>query len=208
MMNPGNRSVPRTAVSAIAGMLAPWMAVGVFWLLLESAWATILVYHALILLFSGRHLREAAEGWDTRTALASALPCLLAGPLTWLLLPSMVRVPVDQWLAAYGLQGWALVLMVPYYGIVHPFFEQAHWGRLRSLPGFSVPAAIMFAGYHGLVLSTLMEPVWIAACLAVLFGSSLAWTAISRRTGGIAVPALSHAAADSGMILAAFLLAR
>lgn len=208
MKSPDSRLGTGRAASALVGMLAPWIAVGVFWLWLESAWATILIYHAMILLISGRHLREVSKGWDTRLALASAVPCLLAGPLTWLLLPSMVKLPLDLWLSTHGLSGPALSLIVPYYGLVHPVLEQAHWGRLRSLPGSAVPAAAMFAGYHGLVLSTLMEPVWIAACLAVLFGSSLAWTAISRRTGGLAVPALSHAAADSGMILAAFLLAR
>lgn len=189
-----------------AGMLAPWIAVGVFWLWLRSAWATILVYHALMLLLPGRRLRDVTRGWSARLALASAVPCLLAGPLTWLLLPSMVRTPVGEWLASYGLSGWTLFLIVPYYGLVHPVLEQAHWGPLRARPGLALPASAMFAGYHGLVLSTVMEPVWIVVCIAVLFASSLAWTAIHRRTGGLMVPALSHAAADAGMIVAALLL--
>lgn len=191
----------------MAGLLAPWIAVGVFWLWLRSAWATILVYHALILLLSGRSLRDVTRGWSARLALAVAVPCLLAGPLTLLLLPAMVRTPVGEWLASYGLSGWALFLMVPYYGLVHPVLEQAHWGPLRARHGLALPASAMFAGYHGLVLSTLMEPVWIAVCIAVLFASSLAWTAIHRRTGGLIVPALSHTAADAGMIVSALLLA-
>ena len=206
MKYPGVGHGSKRTASVMAGLLAPWIAVGVFWIRLESAWGTILFYHALILVMSGRHLREVSKGRNIRLALAYTMPCLLAGPLTWLLLPSMVRIPVDQWLSAHGLSGWALALMVPYYGLVHPVLEQAHWGRLRDLPGLAVPASAMFAGYHGLVLSTLMKPVWTAVCLAVLFVSSLIWKAVSRRTGGLAIPALTHAAADSGMILAAFLL--
>ena len=205
-MSPDGGGGFRRMAYVAAGLLAPWIAVGVFWLWLRSAWATILVYHALILLLPGRRLRDVARGWSTRLALASSVPCLLAGPLTWLLLPSMVRTPAGEWLASYGLSGWALLLIVPYYGLVHPVLEQAHWGPLRARHGLSLPASALFAGYHGLVLSTLMKPVWIAACLAVLFASSLAWTAIQRRTGGLAVPAISHAAADLGMMVAAVLL--
>ncbi len=190
-----------------AGLLAPWIAVGVFWLWLRSAWATILVYHALILLLPGRRLRDVTRGWSARMALMAVVPCILAGPLTWLFLPSMVRTPVGEWLASYGLSGRALLLIVPYYGLVHPVLEQAHWGPLRARPGLALPASAMFAGYHGLVLSTVMEPAWIVVCVAVLFASSLVWTAMHRRTGGLMVPALSHAAADAGMIVAALLLA-
>lgn len=198
---------PGLGLAGLAGMLAPWIAVGLFWLWLRSAWAAILAYHALILLLPGRRLRDVARGWNTGLILASVLPCLLAGPLTWLLLPSMVRTPVGEWLASFGLSGSALYLMAPYYGLVHPVLEQAHWGPLRARPGLALPASAMFAGYHGLVLSTVMEPTWIAVCIVVLFASSLAWTAMQRKTGGLMVPVLSHAAADAGMIVAALLLA-
>lgn len=180
----------------------------VFWIGLRSAWATILFYHALILLFSRRRLGEVIRGWNTKAFFAAAIPCIAAGPLTFVLLPSITRVSTASWLGAYGLEGTSLLLMIPYYGILHPVLEQAHWGALRRHPRLWPVACVLFAGYHGLVLSSLMKPPWVAICVAILLGSSLAWRRIEGRTGGLLVPVLSHVTADAGMITAAYLLTR
>ncbi len=189
-------------------MLAPWLAVSVFWICLHSAWATILAYHVLMLLFSRKRMREVTGGWNPRAFMALAVPCLAAGPLTFVLLPSMTRISTASWLSAYGLEGNALLLMIPYYGILHPVLEQAHWGALRRHARFGLAACALFAGYHGLVLSTLMKPLWVAVCVTVLFCTALAWRRVERLTGGLLVPVLTHVIADAGMILAAFLVAR
>ncbi len=187
----------------VAAMLVPWAAVLAFWVGLRSAWATIVSYHALMLLFSWRRLPYSLKGWHRGQFLLHALPCLAAGPLTYVLLPVITKLPVAFWLSRHGLEGASLLLMVPWYGLVHPFIEQAHWGRLRAIPGNGIPAAVMFAGYHGLVLQSLMKPLWVAVCVVVLFGTSFAWRRIERRAGGLLVPALTQVLADAGMILAA-----
>lgn len=192
----------------ISGMLVPWIAVLVFWTWLHSAWATIIAYHSLILLFSWSEMKHVARGWNLRMFLVFAMPCVLAGPLTWLLLPVMTGVPIRSWLSSYGLEGAALLLMVPYYGLIHPFIEQAHWSKLRRHSKLGLPASMMFAGYHGLVLSTLMRPVWVVVCVVVLSGTSITWRWMEeRKTGGLLVPALTQVLADAGMILAALMRA-
>lgn len=183
-------------------MLAPFAAVLVFLVLARSAWATLAVYHAQILLWSRGEIPRVFRGPDARLALAACLPSLLAGPVTWALLPSITLTPVREWLAAYGLQGASLMAFAPYYGLVHPVLEQAHWSRLRAgSAGWLAHAA--FASYHVIVLATLMKTPWVAACAAVLVCASVSWAWIERRSGGLLVPYAAQAVADSGMILAA-----
>jgi hypothetical protein len=194
--------------SILPGALVPWVAVLVFWTVLHSAWATILAYHVMMLAFSRRELARAFRGWNRRVFLVSAAPCLLAGPVTWLLLPSITLTPVGGWLAAFGLTGASLLVMIPYYGLIHPFVEQAHWSRLRSDPRLGLVSSLLFAGYHGLVLSTLMKPFWVGLCVAVLIVTSISWRRIEERCGGgLLVPALTQVLADAGMIVAAVLRA-
>lgn len=190
---------------AAAGVLAPWISVLAFWTVLHSAWMTILAYHAMMLLLSWRSIPGVFRGWNGGRFLLAAPLCAAAGPVTWLLLPHIVSTPVETWLPQYGLKGMTLFLMVPYYGLVHPVIEQAHWSRLwgRRRPG---PLAVLpFAGYHGLVLSTIMKPFWVAVCVAVLILTGLSWRWMEKRTGGRLLPAATQALADSGIILAAVL---
>lgn len=181
-------------------LAAPYFAVGVGWCLCHSAWLTILAYHAQILAWwwparprPGRPRRTAA--------LLFALPAALAGPVLYLLLPHIARTDVAGWLARHDLTGGALRLMIPYFGLVHPVLEQLHWAPLRE----RTPAAhAAFAGYHLLVLGSLLAAPWLMVCFAVLLGASVGWGRLWR-TSGSAWPAIaSHAAADLGVALAAW----
>ncbi len=192
---------------AVAGMLVPWASVLLFWTALRSAWATVLAYHALMLLFSWRSVPAVFRGWSGTGFILAAPVFASVGPVAWLLLPETTVEPVGGWLSAYGLAGVSLLLMAFYYGLVHPVIEQAHWRLLWSRPRLGRLAVLSFAGYHGLVLSTLMKPFWVASCVAVLAATGFFWRWVDRRTGGGLLPAVTQALADSGMILAALLRA-
>jgi len=188
-------------------MLAPYAAVLIFWCGLHSAWAALLAYHAQIFLWSRHDVRRVLAGWNPRLFIL-ALPSLAAGPLTYFLLPLMSRQPVHAWLAAFGLTGWALLAMLPYYGLVHPVLEQAHWGPLRGHPRVGPLAHVLFAGYHALTVALLLRPPWILACVGVLWLSSVCWQRMAAcRPGGLLVPALSQMMADAGLIVAALIKA-
>ena len=197
---------PLQAPALVLSCLAPWIPVSVFWLWRQDAWSTILAYHALIVLLSGRRIPETFRGWDRRF-LPLLIPCALAGPVTFLLLPLASRTQLPAWLAEHGLVGLRLVFMIPYYGIVHPFLEQAHWGALRRHPAASRFAHPAFAGYHVLVLASLMKPGWVAVCACILMAASIAWRKLDGRTGGLLLPVAMQALADLGMISAVFLAA-
>lgn len=185
-------------------MLAPFAAVLVFLVVARSAWATLVAYHLQIILWSRGEIRRTIRGWDARLALAACIPSMLAGPATWALFPSVMLSPAGERLASFGLSGASLLAFAPYYGIVHPVLEQAHWSRLRAgSGGWAAHAA--FASYHVIVLSMLMKTPWVAACAAILVCASVSWAWMERRTGGLLVPCAAHVLADSGMILAAVL---
>jgi hypothetical protein len=184
-------------------LLAPYIAVAIFWCVLENAWLAILAYHIQILIGSRRRLGTLARGGNRRAFMVTAIPSVLVGPLLYFLLPSIASVPVAEWLARYHLAGLSFVLMIPYFGVIHPMLEQMHWSGLRERsPG----GHAVFAGYHVIVLYTLLPPLWLALSFAVLVLASAGWQRIAKTTGGLAVPCVAHVLADLGIIFAAWAL--
>ncbi len=131
---------------------------------------------------------------------AVLLTFALAGPAAYLLLPVVTSQDVGQWLGAMGISGVGFALMVPYFGIVHPILEQQHWAPLRERTFLSHGA---FAGYHAMVLGSLLTEYPHAAVITALGLASITWAWMVRRTGGITAATVSHMLADFGVVLAA-----
>jgi hypothetical protein len=182
-------------------LLAPYLAVLVFWCGFSNAWLAILAYHIQILIFSRKSLHEIFQPVRRRGLLLAA-PTLLAGPLIYVLLPFITKVDCSIWLAKHHLTGTGFLLMIPYFGIIHPILEQAHWAPLRERTWLAHP---LFAGYHMLVLASLLPTVWLAACFVILTSTSVIWKWFTERSNSMAAPVLSHILSDLGMILAAWL---
>ena len=182
-------------------LLAPYLAVGVFWLLWPNAWFAILAYHAQILFWMKDSRPEIKTG-EFRKTFFIALPTVLAGPALYLLLPHITNADLSGWLEAHHLSRLSFALMIPYFGVVHPFLEQLHWSRLRDA---SPVSHIMFAGYHAIVLYSLLDISWLALSFVVLVATSFSWRWMERKSGGLAVPIASHILADLGVVVAAWL---
>lgn len=182
-------------------LFAPYLAVGVFWCGFSSAWLAILAYHAQILIWSHRSLRDIRKP-SRKVFLLLALPTVLAGPLLYLLLPCMTRTDLSVWLAKHHLSGVSFMAMIPYFGLVHPYLEQVHWGPLRERTILAHP---LFAGYHLLVLYSLLTVPWLALCFVVLTMASYLWQTAAKRSGSLAVPVVSHILADLGVVVSAWL---
>ena len=180
--------------------LAPYVAVVIFWYVWPNAWLAILAYHAQILVWNWAALLKMRPVRERREMLL-ALPAILAGPILYVLLPLITRTELSVWLDAYRLSGLPLVLMIPYFGFVHPFLEQVHWHSLREATAWSHP---VFAGYHMIVLSSLLTVPWLALSFGVLAGTSFAWNQMFRRRGSLMGPTLSHMLADLGVVVAAW----
>lgn len=188
-------------MNLILKLLSPYLAVGIFWCIFKNGWLAILAYHAQIILWNRGSLKGLR--WPSeRRWLVAVLPTILAGPLVYFLLPYITRMELSAWLTEYKLTGLSLILMIPSFGIIHPILEQAHWAPLRKRTWLAHP---LFAGYHMLVLVSLLPAVWLAACFVILTSTSVLWKWIAERSNNMAVPVLSHILADLGMILAAWL---
>jgi len=131
-----------------------------------------------------------------------ALPTALTGPLVYFLLPYIVHADLSSWLAGHHLSHLSLTAMVPYFGLLHPLLEQLHWGPLRESTPLAHP---LFAGYHMLVLHSLLTLPWLILCFIVLATASFTWQQIAKRSGSLALPVASHALADLGVAIAAWL---
>jgi hypothetical protein len=195
------------------GAAVPYAAVlaGLWWL--RSAWVSILLYHAGILLLMAARRRWAAwrsllRGVNGPALGAGVIVCALAGPAVCLLWPwlHLPDVALREWLPRYGLGGWSWIGFVIYFSILHPVLEEAHW-RSLSPSGLAFSwLDLAFAGYHVLVLALLLKGPWLFLAFAVLAGASWAWRAAAARFGGWAVPLWTHATADASVILAAWQL--
>ena len=189
-------------------VLAPYLALAVGWFGFQNAWLTIILYHAQIVfwLLYDRGMSNATSQTQNSSYHLwwAALPAAAAGPALYFLLPHITHTDLLSWLAEYQLDGRRLLFMIPYFGLVHPVLEQRHWSRLRQQ---SSAAHGAFAAYHALVLYSLLAWPWVLLTLAVLVGASIAWAFLTKRWG-LAVPILSHSAADLGVVAAAWLLAR
>ena len=184
-------------------LLAPYFAVGICWCILSNGWLTILAYHAQILFWSRNSVSNMR--WpDSRQIMLIALPAAAVGPALYFLLPYITHADLSAWLSTHHLSRLSLTVMIPYFGVIHPILEQLHWTQLRENSPASHP---IFAGYHILVLYSLLAIPWLILCFVVLTATSVLWRQLAKRTNGLAVPAAAHVLADLGIIIAAWLKA-
>jgi len=162
----------------------------------------ILGYHIQILLWMLISRDDYQLGRVTKS-FRLVLPALAAGVAAYFLLPYLIKISLEDWLIQFGLGNRSFYLMVGYFGLIHPFLEQRHW---RPLCEKSFLGHVLFAGYHVLVLVSLMPWYWVISGFLVLFMTSLYWSWLYRREENGLAGTLSHLFADFGMILAVLML--
>lgn len=194
--------------------LVPYLAVLLGMKMLHNAWATILLYHAGILLFL--FLRKPSNLWKivwgglkTPLLYPSIGMCALAAPVVFLMWPWFAASEniLPEWMAFYGLTGMAWLLFIPYFSIVHPVLEEIHWRGIapETLRGFCWQD-FLFAGYHVLVLYELIFWPWLILVFSILVGSSFFWRWAANKFGGYGLPILTHATADAGVLVGVLFL--
>jgi hypothetical protein len=205
------KTSPRGTILA-AG--APFAAVLLGLYLAKSAWLAIVLYHAAIVVATGKSewretMRQSSSAcWNAATLPAVSIAAL-GGLLLYVLWPRLDATPsgLGKRLAEFGLHGASWYVFAVYYVTVHPVLEEQFWrGRLGA--GGNAPdwRDVAFAGYHVLVLRVFITPAWVLACFAALLIASWTWRLLARRFGGLGVSIISHAFADASIITAAALL--
>lgn len=179
---------------------APWIAVGIFLCMFKNGWLAIIAYHLQILLWNYKEFPKLCMPKKKRWVIAT-LPSLIAGPLVYFLLPYITHTNINGWLNEYKLAGNSFLLMIPYFGIIHPILEQMHWAPLRNK---SFVAHIFFAGYHVLVLKSLLNTPWLISCFIALLAVSFIWKYLTNQSHSLLPAICSHIFADLGIIIACY----
>lgn len=123
-------------------------------------------------------------------------------------MPIMCTVEIGVWLSRYNLDNLAFLLMIPYFGIVHPLLEQIHWTSLSQSKVNQWLIDISFSGYHLIVLWRLLKLPWLIITGIILVAVSRTWFLLAKKTGeNIVMNIILHLAADTGIIIAAGLRA-
>ena len=186
--------------------------VGLYWI--GNAWLAFVPYHAAIFLVLALYgelgqFGRLRQGFDLVAALVSISPCLIAGVMIYLFFPvaSHEGLELDSKLSEFGLSGTLWFVMIAYSFLVNPWFEEAFWrGFLGSDKSHPVIADLLFAGYHVLVLVLFIEWQWVVLAGALLIGGAWFWRYLTKRFRGLAVAAVTHLAADIGIMAAIHLL--
>ncbi|MCP4292053.1 MAG: CPBP family intramembrane metalloprotease [bacterium] len=180
----------------------------------ESAWLAFAIYHGLILIVmlgkgDRKYWRELFAGWDWKFGLGAVVFGLGGGLVLYFLAPyagvdSGLIQPV---LNRLGLTGKAWLIFVFYHSLVNPFFEEAFWrGKLGSNSRRLILNDLFFAGYHLLVLLLFLDWPFLVLAFVVLVLAGWLWRQLRVRCGGLAVPVVSHMAADGSIMLVTLIL--
>lgn len=186
-------------------MVAPYIAVLIFWVGFKNGWLAMLCYHLLIVLCSHRQFRELRKGWNLNSFMMFALPAALAGGILFWGWPFLFSAELmGNWLnehAIYRSQGLLLLL---WFGLLHPPLEQMHWNQHFQARGWIAYAA--FGGYHVIVLLSLLPWYLLCAIFFLLSIVACVWRKIAENNHGLIVTSFSHIFADFGIAVAALAL--
>jgi len=186
--------------------LLPYAAVLLGLYVLRSAWASVLVYHAGMIIALAARRRDWStwfRGWHTGWAIALALMGALAGEAFCLLWPVLGLEGLKFEVARLGLSGPGFVFFLWYFAVAGSWLEEAYWrGLLFSESRGPVLNDVFFAGYHVLVLRLFLDWPWVVVSAIALTITAWIWRQVARRCGGMLVPGLSHLTADVGIVLA------
>lgn len=67
-------------------------------------------------------------------------------------------------------------------------------------------AHVFFAGYHMLVLRSMVTVPWLIFCFVALAAASFIWLLLTRQADSLLPATLSHILADLGIIIAAIII--
>jgi membrane protease YdiL (CAAX protease family) len=194
----------KTTSLKLFSVAVPYAAVLVGLYLLKNAWITIGLYHipiALFLIAGDRKslLKNIRTGSNPTIAAVSIILPVMVFPIIFFFWKYMQleKVSLDTTLADFGLHGSSWFFFMIYFSIIQPFLEELYWrGYLQSNHRIFSWTDFAFAGYHMLVLGLFIKPSWLVIAFIVLTAAAWIWRYIADKLGGLAVPLLSHMAAD------------
>jgi len=173
-----------------------------------SAWAAIGGYHAgmLAAMVIGKSRAESAqEQRSARPILYLSTVIFAAGGLVFYLLwPYIINTPETvSRLQAFGIGGQIWPYFAVYFCLVNSATEEFFWrGYLGDDRKGLCANDLFFAGYHALVLLAFTGAIWTVPVFAACAFAGWLWRRLRAMSGGMALPVLTHVAADLSIVLA------
>ncbi len=203
-----------TAWLKLISILMPYVTVLFGLYVLKNAWIAIAFYHfgITVFLIAGRRnrlLKRVCAGWNPLMAAASVVMSVMIFPIIFFFWGHMQleSTPLKSALANFGLHGTSRFFFMIYFSTVHPFLEELYWrGHLGYGHKHFSWTDFAFAGYHILVLAWFIKPLWLVIAFIVLTAVAYIWRHIAFKLEGLAVPLLSHIAADVSIIVVIYIL--
>jgi len=211
------RGVPNAEhVLRCLALALPYAAVLLGLYVLRSAWATILLYHAgmvIVLRFGGQKglPRAVRQGWSAPAAAVAGIVCATCGLLLALLWGTISRehMNLGETLTSFHLSGLSWWVFAVYYVTVHPVLEEIYWrGYLPGAHRSPAVVDVAFAGYHVPVLCIFIKVPWVLVSFGVLLFAAWSWRRLAARYSGLGVAIAGHAAADLSIVAVAEYLIR
>lgn len=197
-------------IESVAPLMA-YVTVGIGLFCTHSAWIAILGFHAglILILFlerPGIPLASLIRGNHIPTLIGCVFLGASSGLLLYLAWPIFSISPdLAADLASIGLTRAAWPGFIAYAALVNPWIEEYFWrGYLGSDSRKVLPIDFLFAGFHLLILYGKTNWAWMLFSLLVLTFASWVWRGVHRKTGGLLIPVLSHAAADLSILMAVY----
>lgn len=180
--------------------------VGVYWL--KSAWIALLLYHAMaiVVLSLSRISRLPPLRRGSALLYATFLIFASGGAVLYAVWPMLAsEAELSARLAGVGITKASWTWFAIYFCTVNPVVEEALWrGFIGSDCSGLQLNDVLFGGYHGLVVSAFVGPIWILPVVAACTFAGWFWRMLRLRSGGLAIPWLTHLAADASVAAAVY----
>jgi hypothetical protein len=202
------REMKKTAWLRPISAAVPYVAILIGLYIFKNAWIAIGLYHLGIVFFlvvgdRNSLLKKIRKGWNTTMAATGIVVSVMTFFLIFTLWEYMQLedIRLDNALVGFGLHGSSWFFFMIYFSTIQPFLEELYWrGYMGYNHKFFSWMDLAFAGYHILVLCLFIKWLWLIIAFIVLTAAAFGFRRIAYKLEGLAVPLLSHIAADVSII--------
>jgi membrane protease YdiL (CAAX protease family) len=110
-------------------------------------------------------------------------------------------------LQGIGLSEGNYLYLLAYFVLVNPWIEEYFWrGYLGSTSKGITPCDVLFAGYHVMLLATVIGAIWLVPAFVILSSAAWFWRQCDRWSQGLGASILSHITADAAISVVLILM--